>query len=117
MTVKIIQSGIIPAGGRPRTWGFWEDVRVGRFKVYIDYVYLDTEEEAEEVPTDVLAHVYLPHNRLVGTWMVGEVHTSLIIREIRVRVSRRALQRLDEIMRALQWFILDGVQQHAENAA
>ena len=116
MTVKLLESGVIPAAGRPSTWGFWEAVRVGRFKVYIDYLYLETPK-AEEVPTDVLAHVYTTDFRLVGTWMVGEVHTSLAIKEIRVRLSRRALQRLDEIKAALQWFILDGVQQHAENVA
>ena len=116
MTVKIIQSGTIPAAGRPRAWGFWEDVRVGRFKVYIDYVYLETPT-AEEVTTDVLANVYTTDFRFVGTWELGEVRTSPTFSEIRVRLSRRALQRLEEIKRALQCWILEGVQQHAENDA
>ena len=116
MDVKIINSGIIPTAGRPPAWGFWEDVKVGRFKAYLDYVYLDTPGEMEEVPTEVRAHVYTTDWRFVGTWLVGEVRTSLIIKEIRVRISRNGLERLDEIMRALQHWILEGVEQHADMA-
>ena len=118
MTVELLESGAVLTFGIPSRRGFWEEVKIGRYKLYIEYLYSAVEKEPHihQVSVDVY-RARGKRWRLVRTWRAGEVRTKLTMKAVRVRVGRGALQRLDEIKAALQWFILDGVQQHAENVA
>ena len=112
MTVKLLESGIIPAFGYPNTrWGFWEDVRLGRYKVYIEYVYYSTHTSghAAEVWVEVWTR-----DAYTETFYVGDVETkaSFSLAAVRAYISERARARIEEIKAALLRHVLERVQEH-----
>jgi len=108
MNTEILDRGAVLTFGLPRR-GFWEEVKIGRYKVYIEYLYAVEEPHMREVLVDVY-RARGKRWRLVRTWKAGEVCTSPI--KIRARVGRGALQRLDDIKDALLRHVLERVQEH-----
>ena len=112
MTVELLESGPVLTFGLPNRRGFWEEVKIGRYKVYIEYLYLSSAVEEPHM-REVLVDVYRARGkrwRLVRTWRAGEVQSWPV--KIRVRVGRGALHRLDEIKDALLRHVLERVQEH-----
>ena len=107
MNNKILSSGVILSGGLP-FWGFWEEIKIGRFKAYIEYFYSSVEAPNMR---EVLVDVYHGRRgrRPVRTLRAGEVQSWPV--KIRARVGRRALQRLD-VKDALLRHVLERVQEH-----
>ena len=115
MNAQILGRGAILTFGLPNRLGFWEEVKIGRYKVYIEYLYEAVEEEPHM--REVMVDVYQGGEgrrrkrwRFVRTWRAGEVRTKLALKAVRVRISKQARPRLDEIKDALLRHILERVE-------
>lgn len=110
MKTKIIAGGIIPTfGWSKKKWMFWEDVRVSRYKVRIEYAYWEEDQHTEEVRV----HVYQGGD-FVKSLHAGDIRTKLAVHEVRARISKRARQRIDEIKDALLRHVMESVQRHSD---
>ena len=109
MEVVFLVGGIIPDFGWPRErLGFWEDVRVGRHEVYIEYFYDDEEGDRDG---KVCVDVY-QGRKLVKTWWVGDVYTSRPVKKVRVVIDEKGIwERLDDIKDALLRHIRKSIQE------